>query len=154
MNPLVFKTHEQRPERMLRSDRRMTGCQVGMRFDHASHRAIHLLAVSVNLLDTGPQHLVLGHIIPAHFIDAGLKQLLEIGIQRLFDQAGDPQLVDVQHRRMPVVENHRVAQVMIGRAEESFLTAQAGEQDLSQCPGIIEVIQDLLAAVVGQIGQG
>ena len=129
MDALMLKAHEQRPQRLILGDRRMTSGQSGMGFDHAAHGAIDLLAVGMHRANLRPEHLVLGHVVPAHFIDAGFEQPFKVDIQRLLDQAGDAQLVDVQRRRMPVVEDHRVAQMMIGRAKKRFLAAQAGEQD-------------------------
>ena len=153
VNPLVLEAHEQRPQRMILADGRMVGRQAGMGFDHVADDAIHLLAVGMDLLDAGPEHLVLGQVVPTHLVHAGLEQLLEIGIERLFDQAGHPQLVDIQRRRMPVIEDHRMAQMVVGRAEKGFLAPQPGKQRFGQGPGVVEISRHLFAGAGRQIRQ-
>jgi hypothetical protein len=43
---------------------------------------------------------------------------------------------------------------MIRLAEESFAALQAGKKDLSEGPGIVKVVQDLLAGAGVGVGQG
>ena len=145
MDTLVLEAHEQHPQGMVLSDRWVTGFQAGMGLDHPPHDSIDLPPIGMDFPDAGPAHLVLGHVVPAHFVHPGLEQSLVVGVERLIEQTGDPQLVDVQRRWMTVVENHRVAQVVVGRTEKGFLALQAGEQHFGQGPAIVEVIQRLLA---------
>ncbi len=149
----MLETHEQRPQWLVLGDRRMMIRQAGMRFDDPPHGGVDLLAVGVNLLEARPEHFILGHVIPAHFVHTGFKQPLEVGIEWFGDQPGNPQLVGVQGRGMAVVENHWMAQVMIGRTIERLLALKPGEQDFGQCPAIVEIIQRLGACTSRQIGQ-
>ncbi len=52
---------------------------------------------------------------------------------------------------MAIVEDHRVAQVVVGRAVKGFLAPKAGKQHFSQGPTIIEVIQRLRPSAICQI---
>jgi hypothetical protein len=46
----------------------------------SSRTVAYLLAVGVGFGKAGPQHLVLGHVVPAHFIHAGFEDALEVGL--------------------------------------------------------------------------
>ena len=154
VDALVVEAHEQRPKGVAHADGRVAVGEVGVGLDELADGGVDLLAIGVGLGKAGPQHLVLGHVVPAHLVHAGLEDALEVGVEGRRDQPGHPQLVDVERRRMTVVEDHRVAQVVVGRAVEGFLALQGGEEDLGERPAVVEGGQHLGPATGGQVGGG
>lgn len=57
-----------------------------------------------------------------------LEDLLKVGVERLRLDARHPQLVDVEHGHVAVVEDEGVAQVVVGRAVEALLACGRGGQ--------------------------
>ncbi|MNY14489.1 hypothetical protein D3C86_1476660 [compost metagenome] len=153
MDPLVLEAHQQGPEG---AALREGAVQVGVRLEQLADDAVDRAAVGVDLLDRGPLALVLGEVVPGHLVDAGLEEVLVVGVERVADQPGKTQLVDVEHCRMAVVEDERMAQVMVGRPVEGFLARERGEEHLGQGPGVVEVGEGVFAgaAAVVEHGQG
>ena len=153
MDAFVLEAQEERPQGVVHADGRVAVGEVGVGGDEVADDGIHLLAIGVGLGEAGPQHLVLRHVVPAHLVDAGLEDAFEIGVERRVDEACHPQLVDVEGRRVTVVEDHRVAQVMVGRPVEGLLALQAGKQQLGEGPSVVEGGLHRLAGAVGEVGR-
>ena len=63
---------------------------------------------------------------PAHLVHARLEDGFEVGVQAVAEDASHAQLVDVQAAGVRVIEDQRVAQVVVGRAIERFLACACG----------------------------
>jgi hypothetical protein len=57
-----------------------------------------------------------------------------VAIDGLINDACHPELVDVEHGWVSIVEDHRVAQAMVWRTEESLPPLEAGKEHLHRCP--------------------
>lgn len=73
----------------------------------------------------GPQHVVFGQVIPSHFINASLEDVLKVLIHWLSNQPRYPQLVDIERCRVSIIEHHGVPQVVVGWPVECLHSLQA-----------------------------
>ena len=59
------------------------------------------------------------------------------------EQARDAKFVDVKDSRMAEIEDEWVPQVVIRGLVEPFRAVQARKQHLSQCPSVVEIVEQL-----------
>ena len=136
----MLEPHEERPKLVLRGDRRMTVFQPRMMLDQPTDGAIDIPPVLNDLLDFWPRVLDRKQVVPGHFVDAGLKQHLEIRANGL-DEPGDPELVDIEDRRMSVIEDERVTQTVVRGRVEGVAGLEAGKEEIGEGPGVLEIVQ-------------
>ena len=119
VDALVLEGHEQGPGGVGRAGG--GGVQPRLAGDEAGHQGVYLATVRRHLGNGGPVHVVLAQIVPGHFVDARLEDGLQVVVQPAAQEARHPQLVHVQHRRVGVVEDERVPQVVVRWAVEGLL---------------------------------
>ena len=73
---------------------------------------VDLLSILMDLSHRRPDHFILVHIIPKHFIYADFKNGLEIRIDGLVQDASEPKLVDVKTGCVAIVKDLRVTKAM------------------------------------------
>jgi hypothetical protein len=72
-------------------------------------------------------HVVLVHVVPQHFVDAHLKDAFKVRIDRLLENAGHAQLVDIEARRVPIIKDLRVSEAVHRRTVKALLALQASK---------------------------
>mmetsp|Transcript_27925 Transcript_27925/g.64938 ORF Transcript_27925/g.64938 Transcript_27925/m.64938 type:complete len:363 (+) Transcript_27925:1692-2780(+) len=155
---LMLHAHEDGPKRMIPCDlhrlRAIAIVQAGVRGNHVAHNLVHLLPVLLDLLDSGPHHVILVHVIPQHLVHADLHDGLHVRIHWVLQHSGHPQLIDVQAGRVSIVKDLGMSQAMNGRPVERLLTQKTSEEDLDHCPGVVEIFLDLLPGHLIEVGHG
>jgi hypothetical protein len=85
-----------------------------------------------HLADGWPEHVVLGQVVPGHFVYACLKNILKVGVDRFVENAGDAKLVYIKDGRVAIVEDQGVAEVVVWRAVEHLLAWPGRVEDVSE----------------------
>mmetsp|Transcript_31494 Transcript_31494/g.61465 ORF Transcript_31494/g.61465 Transcript_31494/m.61465 type:complete len:253 (+) Transcript_31494:1581-2339(+) len=140
VDPLVLGAHDERPRGVGGED----GELVVAVDDDVTHAVIHALAVPDDVDEGRPLHLVLGEVVPRHLVHARLHDLLKPVVDTVGEEPSHPQLVDVDDSDVPEIEHERVAQLVPRRAGEGVLAQEAGEENLSEGPGVLEVVEESL----------
>src|SRR5882762_1548031 len=113
-----------------------------MGFNKIAKNAIDLSAIGMRFFQWWPDILIaLVQVVPAHLVHTGLKQPLEMRIDRAVKQARHTKLVHIKRDGMHIVEDHRVAQLVIRAVMERLLAYQSRKKHLSQRPAIVEIIE-------------
>ena len=143
MDPLVFDSHQDRPERMVPVD----GHRQRQGPDRFVNAGAHGVAVGFDLAQ--PRPVVMGRVkvVPGHLVNANGEHRLEPGIDPLVRDPGDDQLVDVEGRRMSEVENQRVPE-RLGPQVERVLRGERLVEPLVQAVGGVEILADLFTLLV------
>mmetsp|Transcript_15204 Transcript_15204/g.61110 ORF Transcript_15204/g.61110 Transcript_15204/m.61110 type:complete len:206 (-) Transcript_15204:63-680(-) len=88
-------------------------------------------------------------VVPAHLVDAGLEEPLEVRVERTVPELRDAELVDGEGRGVRVVEDERVPQAVGGGRVEA-VPRERREEHFGERPAILEVGFELGAHVRGR----
>eukprot|EP00048_Salpingoeca_helianthica_P002629 m.58914 g.58914 ORF g.58914 m.58914 type:complete len:547 (+) comp12214_c0_seq1:992-2632(+) len=151
MDALVLKAKHHGPELALVQV--ADGIKFGVLVDARRNRLVDLLTILSAFFNRRPLHVILAHVVPAHFIDSRLKDALKVRVDLPGNQAGHAELVDVHRCWVCVVEDLGVTQVVVWRAEKRIRVFQRAKEDLGGGPHIVKRIQHILARCLGHIHQ-
>ena len=107
MYALVLEPHEQRPHRVVLIYNQaftILAFQTGMIHDYINDGIVDILSIFIDFANRRPEHIIFVHIIPKHFVDADLKDGLEVGVDGFGEYACDAEFVDIKAWRVAVVE--------------------------------------------------
>ena len=116
MDPFVFDPHQDHPEGIIPVD----GHRQGHGPDGLVHDAAHGVAIGLDLAQRRPVVMRGVEVIPRHLIDADGEHRFEAGIDPLVRDLGDDELVDIEGRRMPEIEDQGVPQRFRPQVEGIF----------------------------------
>jgi CO/xanthine dehydrogenase Mo-binding subunit len=77
--------------------------------------------------------------------------VLVVLVDGSINQACNAKLVDVNRRRMGVVEDLRMPKVVVWWSVEGFFVLQTGEKNFGKRPAIVKVVAELLASDVAEV---
>jgi hypothetical protein len=75
MNTLMLKTHHSSPSTAINVD---GFSKIWVSFYDIANSFIDFTSIALAFCNTGPAHFILVHIIPGHFVNACLKNTLEM----------------------------------------------------------------------------
>jgi len=78
---------------------------------------------------------------------------LEVRIDRPVENTANPQLVHIQARRVPVVEDLGMTQPVDGRTVKGLVAPKTREEHLVQRPRVVEVSPGRFAGYSRKVGQ-
>ncbi len=144
VDPLVFNPHQDHPERIVPVD----GHRQGHGPDGLVHNAAHGVAIRLDLVERRPVVMRSVQVIPGHLIDTDREHGFESGIDPLVRDLGHDELIDVESRRMPEIEDQGVPQRFRPQVE-GILRGQSFVKLLVQAVGGVEILPDFLSLFVG-----
>jgi hypothetical protein len=140
VNPLVLDAHQNHPERIVPVDRHHQ--RQGP--DGLVHQRAHGVAVRLDLGQCRPVVMRRVQIVPGHFVDADSEHGFEPRIDPVVGNPCNDQLVDVEGRRVPKIENQRVPQ-RLGSQVEGVFRRQGAVQLLVKAVRRVKILPDFFA---------
>ena len=138
VDPLVLDAHQDQPRRRVPADRQFER----HRLDELIHEFPHVGAVPLHRCDRGP--VVVGgvEVVPRHLVHAHRHHRFEHGVEPRGNEATGRELVEVEDRRVGVVEDQRVAERLVPLVVRRVV-ANEREQAVVDLAGLVEVAADL-----------